>query len=54
MDYRQNGRSINGEYYDNILDQFAEDFKDKRPYLVLTKLFFFQINETVNLQEQLW
>ena len=33
IDYLQKGRTINGEYYTNLLDRFNEDLKKKRPHL---------------------
>ena len=33
IDYLPKGRTINGEYYTNLLHRFNEDLKQKRPHL---------------------
>ena len=33
IDYLQKGRTINGEFYTNLLHRFNEDLKQKRPHL---------------------
>ena len=40
IDYLQKGRTINGEYYTNLLDRFNEDLKKKRPHLAKKKVLF--------------
>ena len=41
-DYLQKGRTINGEYYTNLLDRFNEDLKKKRLHLAKEKALFHQ------------
>ena len=48
MDYLQKGRTINGEYYTNLLDRFNEDLKEKRPHLAKKKVIFHQYNARVH------
>ena len=48
IDYLQKGRTINGEYYTNLLDRFNEDLKKKRPYLAKKKVIFHQDNARVH------
>ena len=40
IDYLQKGRTINGEYYTNLLDRFNEDLKKKLPHLTKKKVLF--------------
>ena len=39
IDYLQKGRTINGEYYTNLLDRVNEDLK-KKPHLAKKKVLF--------------
>ena len=39
IDYLQKGRTINGEYYTNLLQRFNGDLKKKRPHLAKKKVF---------------
>ena len=48
IDYLQKGRTINGEYYTNLLDRFNEDLKKKRPHLAKKKVFSHQDNAIVH------
>ena len=48
IDYLQKGRTINGEYYTNLLDRFNEDLKKKRPHLAKKKVLFHQDNARVH------
>ena len=44
IDYLQKARTINGEYYTNLMDRFNEDLKKKRPHLAKIKVIFHQDN----------
>ena len=48
IDYLQKGRTINGEYYTNLLGRFNEDLKKKRPNLAKKKVLFRQDNARVH------
>ncbi|QQP58373.1 Putative mariner transposase [Caligus rogercresseyi] len=48
IDYLQKGRTMNGEYYTSLLDQFNEDLKKKRPHLAKKKVIFHQDNARVH------
>ena len=48
INYLQKGRTINGEYYTNLLDRFNEDLKTKRPHLAKKKVLFHQDNARVH------
>ena len=48
IDYLQKGRTINGEYYTNLLDRFNEDLKKKRPHLAKKKVLFHADNARVH------
>ena len=48
IDYLQKGRTINGEYYTNLLDRFNEDLKKKRPHLAKKKVILHQDNARVH------
>lgn len=37
IDYLQKGRTVNGEYYCNLLDRFNDVLKEKRPHLAKKK-----------------
>ena len=45
VDYLQKGRTINGKYYANLLDQFNVELKKKRLHLGKKKVLFHQNNE---------
>ncbi|XP_011251320.1 histone-lysine N-methyltransferase SETMAR-like [Camponotus floridanus] len=44
IDYLQKGKTINGEYYANLLDRFNDVLKEKRPHLAKKKVLFHQDN----------
>lgn len=44
IDYLQQGRTITGEYYANLLDQLKDCVLEKRPHLSKKKIFFLQDN----------
>ena len=44
IDGLQKGRTVNGEYYTNLLDRFNEHLKKKRPNLAKEKVLFHQDN----------
>ena len=48
IDYLQKGRTINAEYYTNLLDRFNEDLKKKRPHFAKKKVLFHQDNVRVH------
>jgi histone-lysine N-methyltransferase SETMAR len=48
IDYLQKGRTINGEYYANLLDRFDDDLKKNRPHLAKKKVLFHQDNARVH------
>ena len=48
IDYLQKRRTINGDYYTNLLDRFNEDLKKKRPHLAKKKVLFHQDNARVH------
>ena len=47
-DYLQKGRTVNGEYYTNLLARFKEDLKKKRSHLAKKKFLFHQDNARVH------
>jgi len=44
VDYLEKGRTINGEYYSNLLGQFDSELKKKRPHMAKKKVLFHQDN----------
>ena len=44
VDYLQPGKSINSEYYCNLLDQLHDKIREKRPSLQKKKIIFHQDN----------
>ena len=40
IDYLQKGRTINGEYYANLLQRLDDEIKEKRPHLAKKKVLF--------------
>ena len=48
IDYLQKGKTINGEYYPNLLDRFNEYLKRKRPHMAKKKVLFYQDNARVH------
>ncbi|XP_022822885.1 histone-lysine N-methyltransferase SETMAR-like [Spodoptera litura] len=48
IDYLQKGKTINGEYYSNLLGRFDEALKEKRPHLAKKKVLFHQDNARVH------
>ena len=44
IDYLQKGKTINGEYYANLLQRLSEEIKQKRPHLSKKKVLFHQDN----------
>ena len=48
IDYLQKGKTVNGEYYANLLSQFDEELKKKRPHLAKKKVLFHQDNARVH------
>ena len=48
IDYLQKGKTINGEYYANLLHQLSEKISEKRPHLAKKKILFHQDNAPVH------
>ncbi|XP_018346987.1 PREDICTED: histone-lysine N-methyltransferase SETMAR-like, partial [Trachymyrmex septentrionalis] len=48
IDYLQKGRTINGEYYANLLQRLGDEIKEKRPHLAKKKVLFHQNNAPVH------
>lgn len=48
VDYLEKGKTINGEYYANLLDRFNDAVKEKRPHLAKKKILFHQDNARVH------
>jgi len=48
IDYLQKGRTINGEYYANLLQRLGDEIKEKRPHLAKKKVLFHQDNAPVH------
>ena len=44
VDYLQTGKTINSEYYCNLLDQFDARIREKRPVLQKKNIIFHQDN----------
>ena len=44
IDYLQNGKTIYGEYYANLLERLTDEFKKKRPYFAKKKVLFHEDN----------
>jgi [histone H3]-lysine36 N-dimethyltransferase SETMAR len=44
VDYLEKGKTINGEYYANLLQQLSDKIKEKRPHLAKKKVLFHQDN----------
>ena len=48
-DYFQKGKTINSEYYANLLQRLSDDIKKKRSHLVKKEVLFLQDNATSKL-----
>ena len=48
IDYLQKGKTINGEYYANLLQRLSAEIKKKRPHLAKKKVLFHQDNAPVH------
>lgn len=48
IDYLPRGKTINGEYYANLLQRLSEEIKIKRPHLSKKKVLFHQDNAPVH------
>ena len=48
IDYLQKGKTVNGEYYANLLQRLSNEIKKKRPYLAKKKVLFYQSNASVH------
>lgn len=48
IDYPQKGKTINGEYYVNLLQRLSDEIKKKRPHLAKKKVLFHQDNAPVH------
>jgi histone-lysine N-methyltransferase SETMAR len=48
IDYLQKGKTINGEYYANLLQRLSDEIKKKRPHLAKKKILFHQDNAPVH------
>ena len=48
IDYFQKGKTINGEYYVNLLQRLSDEIKIKRLYLVKSKVLFYQDHASVH------
>ncbi|XP_076667941.1 histone-lysine N-methyltransferase SETMAR-like [Andrena cerasifolii] len=48
IDYLQRGKTINGEYYANLLQRLSEEIKEKRPQLATKKALLHQDNAPVH------
>lgn len=44
IDYLEKGKTINGEYYSNLLQRLSVEIKSKRPHLAKKKVLFHQDN----------
>lgn len=54
IDYLQKGKTINGEYYANLLDRFNEDLKKNDPIWPRKKLFFIKIMHGCTRVQSQW
>lgn len=59
IDYLQPGKTINGQYYTNLLQHLSEEIKKKRPHLAKKKVLFHHDNAPSNcypmhLTLQIW
>ena len=48
INYLQNGKTINGEYYAKLLERLSHEAKEKRPHLTKKKVLFHQDNAPVH------
>jgi len=48
IDYLQKGRTINGEYYANLLQRLGDEIKEQRPHVAKKKVLFHQDNAPVH------
>ena len=48
IDYLEKGKTINGEYYANLLQRLSEEIKQKRPHLAKKKVLFHADNAPVH------
>ena len=48
INYLKKGKTINVEYYANLLHRFSDEIKKKRPYLAIKKVLFHQDNAPVH------
>ncbi|XP_076623122.1 histone-lysine N-methyltransferase SETMAR-like [Colletes latitarsis] len=48
IDYLEKGKTINDEYYANLLQRLSDKIKEKRPHLVKKKVLFHQDNAPVH------
>src|SRR5436190_22178427 len=48
IDYLQKGKTINGEYYANLLQRLSDEIKKKRAHLAKKKVLFHQDNAPVH------
>lgn len=48
IDYLQKGKTINGQYYADLLERFDDDLRKKRPHLKKKKVLFHQDNARVH------
>jgi histone-lysine N-methyltransferase SETMAR len=48
IDYLQKGKTINGEYYANLLQRLSDEIKEKRPHLAKKKVLFHHDNAPVH------
>jgi len=46
--YLQKGRTINGKYYANLLDQFNDNLKKRQPHLAKNKISIHHDNARVH------
>ncbi|XP_055384278.1 uncharacterized protein LOC129613955 [Condylostylus longicornis] len=53
VDYLQKGKTINGEYYANLLQRLSEEIKVKRPHLSKKKVLFHQDNAPIQTFHQI-
>ena len=49
IDYLQKDKTINGEYYGNLLQRLNDEIKKKRPHLAKNKVLFCQDNAPVHI-----
>ena len=52
IDYLKKGKTINDEYYANLLHRSTGENKEKRPHLAKKEVLFHQDNAPVHMSDQ--